>query len=89
MQYEIVNPDAAGTIMSLRSLGYSVAAAVADLVDNSVAAGAASIDVLFSWGGRDSWVAVLDDGRGMPESGLRLVHWLDQGCGVGSRSDGS
>lgn len=73
MQYEIVNPDAAGTIMSLRSLGYSVAAAVADLVDNSVAAGASSIDVLFAWGGRDSWVAVLDDGRGMSESGLRMA----------------
>jgi len=73
VQYEIVNPDAAGTIVSLRSLGYSVAAAVADLVDNSMAAGATSIDVLFSWGGRDSWVAVLDDGRGMSESGLRTA----------------
>ncbi len=73
MQYEIVNPDAAGTIASLRSLGYSVAAAVADLVDNSVAAGATSIDVVFAWGGRDSWVAIVDDGRGMSEAGLRTA----------------
>jgi hypothetical protein len=73
VQYEIVNPDAAGTIASLRSLGYSVAAAVADLVDNSVSAGAKSIEVVFSWSGRNSWVAVIDDGRGMSESGLRIA----------------
>jgi len=70
VEYEIANPNPAGTIESLRSLGYSTEAAIADLVDNSVAAAAGQIDVVFSWDGRDSWVAVIDDGRGMTEAGL-------------------
>ncbi|ASW54746.1 ATP-binding protein [Plantactinospora sp. KBS50] len=65
MSYDIANPDPAGTITSLRSFGYSVEAAVADLVDNSVSAGARHIDVYFTWAGSASWVAVVDDGRGM------------------------
>lgn len=65
MSYDIANPDPAGTITSLRSFGYSVEAAVADLVDNSVSAGARRIDVFFTWAGPASWVAVVDDGRGM------------------------
>ena len=69
MDYEIANPHPAGTIESLRSLGYSTEAAVADLVDNSIAADARQIDVIFTWDGRDSWVAVTDDGHGMTEAG--------------------
>ena len=68
VKYEIANPHPAGTIESLRSLGYSTEAAVADLVDNSIAAEAQQVDVVFTWDGRDSWVAVIDDGRGMTES---------------------
>ncbi|MEV0731879.1 ATP-binding protein [Polymorphospora sp. NPDC050346] len=68
--YDIANPDPAGTVMSLRSLGYSLEAAVADLVDNSIAAGARQIDVSFSWDGRDSWVGVADDGCGMDTAEL-------------------
>ena len=70
MKYEIANPHPAGTIESLRSLGYSVEAAVADLVDNSIAAKAQQVDVVFTWDGRDSWVAVTDDGHGMTETEL-------------------
>ena len=70
MDYEIANPRPAGTIESLRSLGYSVEAAVADLVDNSIAAEARQIDVVFTWDGQDSWVAVTDDGHGMTEPEL-------------------
>src|SRR4051812_6974598 len=69
--YDIANPDPAGTVASLRSLGYSVEAAVADLVDNSIAAGSRLVDVMFTWAGADSWVAVADDGAGM--SGRELV----------------
>jgi Histidine kinase-, DNA gyrase B-, and HSP90-like ATPase len=70
VEYEIANPRPAGTIESLRSLGYSTEAAVADLVDNSIAAEAQQVDVMFTWDGRASWVAVTDDGRGMTESEL-------------------
>jgi hypothetical protein len=65
MDYLIVAPDPAGTIESLSALGYSLQAAVADLVDNSVDAGAERVDVVFHWSGADSHVAVVDDGRGM------------------------
>jgi Histidine kinase-, DNA gyrase B-, and HSP90-like ATPase len=70
VDYEIANPHPAGTIESLRSLGYSTEAAIADLVDNSIAADAGRMDVTFTWDGRDSWVAVTDDGYGMSESEL-------------------
>jgi hypothetical protein len=70
VSYEIANPHPAGTIASLRALGYTTEAAVADLVDNSIAASARQVDVTFTWAGRDSWVAVRDDGRGMTETGL-------------------
>ncbi|MFD4664777.1 ATP-binding protein [Streptomyces halstedii] len=65
MTYDIAAPEPAGMVASLSSLGYSLPAAVADLVDNSIAAEAGSIDVEFTWAGRDSWIAVVDDGRGM------------------------
>jgi hypothetical protein len=68
--YDIANPHPAGTIESLRSLGYSLEAAIADLVDNSIAAAAQQIDVIFTWHGQDSWVAVVDDGEGMDEEQL-------------------
>lgn len=70
MDFDIVNPEASGTIASLRSLGYSVEAAIADLIDNSIAANADSAEVVFSWEGRSSWVAVVDDGAGMDDDQL-------------------
>jgi hypothetical protein len=70
VDYEIANPHPAGTIESLRSLGYSTEAAVADLIDNSIAAGAHQVDVIFTWIGRESWAAVIDDGHGMTEAEL-------------------
>jgi hypothetical protein len=63
--FDIAAPDPAGMVASLGSLGYSLEAAVADLVDNSVSAGATTIDVVFTWDGEDSWVAVVDNGSGM------------------------
>jgi len=70
LTYEIANPDPAGTIASLSALGYSVEAAVADLIDNSIAAAARRIEVTFEWSGRDSWVAVVDNGTGMDRDEL-------------------
>lgn len=69
--FEEVPPDPVATIESLRSLGYSLESAVADLIDNSIGAEAASTEVTLHWAGSQSWVAVVDDGRGMTEDGLR------------------
>ncbi|QCN98021.1 ATP-binding protein (plasmid) [Azospirillum argentinense] len=55
---------------ALRGVGYSLASAIADLVDNSVAAGARNIWIDFHWAGRESWVRVMDDGSGMDEDEL-------------------
>jgi hypothetical protein len=61
---------------SLRGLGYSTAAALADIVDNSVSASATEVTLDFTWDGRKSRVAILDNGRGMDdaelESAMRL-----------------
>lgn len=72
-------PPRAGAMMeALRGLGYSTATALADLVDNSIAAGAACVDLRFAWAGSDSHIIIQDDGRGMDDEGLdgamRLGH---------------
>lgn len=58
---------------SLRGLGYSTAAALADLIDNSIAAGATEVRVSFDWHGKDSSISVLDNGRGMLDAELELA----------------
>lgn len=61
---------------SLRGLGYSTAAALADIVDNSISAGATEAHIVFVWDDANSRISILDDGRGMDdgelESALRL-----------------
>ncbi len=51
-------------LASLRALGYSFGSALADLVDNSIAADASRIDIQFRPEPRP-YVVVLDDGHGM------------------------
>lgn len=58
-------PRADAMIETLRSVGYSIEAAVADIVDNSISAQARRVEVWFEWKGQDSSVLVEDDGRGM------------------------
>jgi hypothetical protein len=60
-------------IESLRGVGYSVETAVADLVDNSIAAGARNVHVDFHFDGPDSWMTLTDDGRGMDAEALRVA----------------
>lgn len=61
---------------SLRGLGYTTATAIADIVDNSISAGASLVDIRFEWAGDQSFVRITDDGRGMTdpelEAALRL-----------------
>lgn len=69
-------PRAMAMLESLRGLGYSTAAALADIVDNSISAGAREVRIDFQWDGLNSRVLILDDGRGMTdpelESAMRL-----------------
>ncbi len=65
-----LTPSAARLTLSLRDVGYDFPAAVADLVDNSVSAGARQVDVEIEFDGADSRVLITDDGRGMSANGL-------------------
>ncbi len=58
-------PEAASMIETFRAVGYTVEAAVADIVDNSISARAKNIWVNFEWNGKDTWLTIKDDGVGM------------------------
>jgi len=59
------NPEASSMIETFRAIGYSIEAAVADIVDNSISAGAKNIRINFDWKGSETWLAIKDDGGGM------------------------
>ena len=57
-------------VEALRGLGYSTASALADIVDNSIAAGAQEVDLVFRWDGPSSTVSIRDNGKGMSRAEL-------------------
>ena len=61
---------------ALRGLGYSTAAALADIVDNSVSARASEVRIEFTWAGSSSRISVLDNGRGMCDAELESAMTL-------------
>ena len=65
-----VAPSAARLTGSLRDIGYDFATAVADLVDNSIAAGASRINVYTQFVPHGSYVLISDDGSGMSQKDL-------------------
>jgi hypothetical protein len=69
--YDEVPPNPAALIQAIRSIGYGLGAAVADIVDNSITAGATRIDLDFHWDGSQSWIRCIDDGQGMSAEGLK------------------
>ncbi|MCV0384689.1 MAG: ATP-binding protein [Erythrobacter sp.] len=65
-----VAPSAARLTGSLRDIGYDFMTAIADLADNSIAAGATRINVFTQFVPHDSYVLISDDGAGMSEREL-------------------
>ena len=63
-------PRASALTESMRDIGYSPEAAIADIIDNSISAEASHVDIMCDVRGEDSVVAVIDNGRGMTESEL-------------------
>jgi hypothetical protein len=51
-------------------MGYTLETALADVVDNSIAAGAKRVSIRFLWNGENPWIAIMDNGRGMAPSAL-------------------
>jgi hypothetical protein len=65
-----VPPNAENLINSLRSMGYQLETALADVVDNSIAARSTEIDIKFKWNNSKCEISVLDNGFGMNENEL-------------------
>jgi hypothetical protein len=75
-------PHPSALIESMRNMGYRPHTALADLVDNSITAGAKNvrIEVDPSSGNRSGWVRVEDDGRGMNREELfKAMRWGGDG----------
>lgn len=67
-EYELAEPRADSMIQSMRAFGYDLSTAIADLIDNSISAGAKNIWLYFHWSGDQSHIAITDDGCGMSEA---------------------
>lgn len=65
MKVKETPPFAPVLMESTRAMGYSLEAAVADIIDNSIAASAGEVNVFFSPYDAVPYVAILDDGTGM------------------------
>ncbi|MDQ0253362.1 hypothetical protein J2S74_000734 [Evansella vedderi] len=69
--HEIILPDATAVIQSLRSIGYSIEAAIADIIDNSIDAKATIIKVDMIWTEEEvNYIRIEDNGFGMDENTL-------------------
>lgn len=60
-------PSAASLTASLRDLGYSLETAIADLIDNSISADAADIQIYCDGSRSEPALVIADNGRGMNE----------------------
>jgi hypothetical protein len=67
---EKAQPNPRSTINSYRSFGYNLSTAIADIIDNSISAGAKNIWIDGQWKGSDSTLTIMDDGKGMDLSDL-------------------
>lgn len=58
-------PEAASMIETFRAIGYNLETAVADILDNSITAGAKNIYIERIWDGGKTIITIKDDGLGM------------------------
>lgn len=71
MSVRIENTPSPSVLMnSMRSIGYTFKTALADIVDNSISAGAKNIYINVPINDSELFVSVLDDGRGMTRNEL-------------------
>lgn len=71
MSVKIENTPSPSVLMnSMRSIGYTFKTALADIVDNSISAGAKNIYINVPINDSELFVSVLDDGRGMTRNEL-------------------
>ncbi|MCQ3828462.1 ATP-binding protein [Microbulbifer elongatus] len=77
-EYISVDPSPASLVESMRDIGYSMESAVADIVDNSIAAQSDLIQLGYSWNSGAPWFAIADNGCGM--SAGELADAMRLGC---------
>lgn len=71
MYEKILPPNAASLSQSMRDLGYSLETAIADLIDNSITAGASNISIFLNIDEADEpCLVIIDDGSGMTNDEL-------------------
>lgn len=63
-------PHAASLVESLRDIGYSLKTALSDIIDNSITAGAKTVQLLADTLSDNPTIGILDDGEGMSEKAL-------------------
>ena len=72
MKTKSLPPYAPTLIESTRAIGYSLEAAVADIIDNSIAANAKNVDIYF-FPVDSAYIAILDNGKGMTEEEIDVA----------------
>ncbi|MCH3982449.1 MAG: ATP-binding protein [Prevotella sp.] len=82
MEYEKIEktsavPEASSMIETFRAIGYKLETAVADIVDNSISAGARNVYINRIWRGGQSMITISDDGLGM--NGQEIIEALRPG----------
>ena len=70
---ELAAPRPSSRVSSLRAVGYDFGTALADIVDNSITAGATRINIRVSWGDGSPRVSITDNGAGMSPTGKDQV----------------
>lgn len=75
---ETLLPEAKSMILSYRSFGYSLESALADIIDNSITAGATEVRISTEFVGENTTITISDDGCGMTENDL--VEAMKLGC---------
>lgn len=69
-QKKILAPRAAVLVESMRDVGYNLQSSVADVIDNSITAGASTIELFADTDSENPTIGILDDGCGMLENEL-------------------
>lgn len=64
-------PNPAFLMQSMRHIGYTLETALADIIDNSIAANADTISIQYRWNDANPWIAIIDDGCGMSAEGIK------------------
>ena len=70
LEHTSAEPEVCSMIETFRSIGYSIEAAIADIIDNSISAGAKNIWVDFEWEGSNTFFRLKTMDCGMNDEEL-------------------